>query len=427
MIDTNYIQSIKIKNKDVFLKEIKKMSLKEWAEKGVLFDLNISPSLAEDDEVKTKVKQLLFSESHLSRRYASLVLCDINDPLGILHLTYNSLGRHPLINQRQNNGYHNLSEMSKISLFRRLEHITEECANLLINDCLDKHGNRHFEILSSIRLRSVIDAAYAWLKEDNALSFGGAFILAMNGIDAGIDILKTCAKNWRMHIDQFNDNKYITFSGKKLKSFFNKKNDLKFYDPAIFVESSIIALSHIPDQESLDLIRFFSIPNSDFCKKIGGNSSGATIQSLIRYNYLTSTKKHRFLCTANKFFMRKKIFYYNGKAIMINIICYGNNLYPVEEAISFIDFIIEFSIKKDRDTLEYIQDILISKIPAKLLFKKTVGGNCFMGLPMISNIFNDFLADITPSDIALAATEWIAFPEKYRCGYLREGFGARNL
>jgi hypothetical protein len=180
--------------------------------------LELCPDFGREPEIYAGLVDLLQTKIWADRRRASEALVRINDPLGILHLTYNSLIFHPELKISQEG----ISGRSGRFLLKQAEKLTDECIACLVSELNLPTGLLHVDILAAAESDKVIPLLLPLLsKQDNAAK-AAAYILAMKGRDDGRKILED-----------------IVDSGK-------------------LINFALIALSHIPNDRVISFLREFS-------------------------------------------------------------------------------------------------------------------------------------------------------------------------
>lgn len=109
---------------------------------NVVYDF---PFLAEDDRIREMVSRQLETNALGYRYLASRILCRLGDPRGILHLTYNSLSKHPKLGD----DHTRVSGWSDGWAIRWAHLLTEECLTLLIDDICGDRSYLHADLLAS--------------------------------------------------------------------------------------------------------------------------------------------------------------------------------------------------------------------------------------------------------------------------------------
>lgn len=187
---------------------------------GVFYNtLEIVPEFARDPKIYSLLLDAMATEPWGYRIIAAKVLLQIGDPLGILHLTYNSLIRHPLLQVEQI-----CSGWTNAYLLREADKLTDECIELLIGELHLPLGLWHANILSALPAERIVPRMRELLKITDYPAIAAAYVLAMKGNDEGRPILENLIES----------QKYIDFA--------------------------LIALSHIPDQNTMRYLRAYANP-----------------------------------------------------------------------------------------------------------------------------------------------------------------------
>lgn len=142
------------------------------------------PYFAQDEEIHSLITNVLASKWLGYRISAALILEKIGDPAGILHITYNCLTTHPILNvdQRNVSGRHNL-------VSRYASQLTDECISLLIGD-LENEGSLLFgDPLSQLLADRIVPRMLPLLGMGGWPEKNAAYVLAIKGYDIGLNVL----------------------------------------------------------------------------------------------------------------------------------------------------------------------------------------------------------------------------------------------
>lgn len=198
-------------------------------------NLEIVPECASDPKIHSLLIEAVTTAPLGYRFRASKILIEIGDPLGILHLTYNSMCTHPLLREQQ----YLTSGWTDAYLLRESDKLTEECVELLINDEQPDYI-RHVDILATLPDENIIPRMQALLgnTKKNAMA---AYVLAMKGNDEGRPVLE------------------------------------KLIESQKHVDFALIALSHIPDEKTMHYLRAYADPAHPIYNKKYENKSKADL------------------------------------------------------------------------------------------------------------------------------------------------------
>lgn len=196
--------------------------------------LEVVPEFARDPKVHSTLLDVLKTEAVGYRFRASKILIQSGDPLGILHLTHNSLIWHPLLKEKQC-----CSGWTNAYLLPHIDKLTDECIELLIDELRLPLGLWHANILSALPAEKIVPRMRALLKDTGYPAFAAAYVLAMKGNDEGRSILEGLIES----------GKYIDFA--------------------------LIALSHIPDEQTMRYLRAYADPAHPIYNKQYENKSKA--------------------------------------------------------------------------------------------------------------------------------------------------------
>jgi hypothetical protein len=182
--------------------------------------LEIFPEFARDPKIHVMLLEALEVEPLGNRMLASKILLRSGDPLGILHLTYNSLSIHPLLKERQDIA----SLWPDAHLLREADKLTDECIELLINDLEQPHAFWHMDILAALPEDKIVPRMRALLGNAETLSVVAAYVLALKGNAEGRAILEELVEKQKL------------------------------------LNLALIALSHIPDFRAISYLKTYADP-----------------------------------------------------------------------------------------------------------------------------------------------------------------------
>jgi hypothetical protein len=155
-------------------------SLRRGIDEGspeVITCLNILLAVPEyartDSEIRELLISLLSSKALGYRQEAARILHAIGDPLGILHLTYNSLRSHPILEL----------DHTKISGWRELvirhaEDLTGQCIDLLVADMMGNFACFHGRTLAQLPAEKIVQRMRSLLEEGGKTAQYAAYVLA---------------------------------------------------------------------------------------------------------------------------------------------------------------------------------------------------------------------------------------------------------
>ncbi len=184
--------------------------------------LEILPEYARDARVHAMLLDALATAPLDYRMRAAQILLKIGDPLGILHLTYNSLSSHPLLKVRQDPE----SAWPKACLLRAADQLTDECIELLLGDLEPPHAFWHMDILAALPAKRIVPRMREMLGQPGTAATVAAYVLALKGNDEGRALLERLAESQK------------------------------------FLDLSLIALSHIPDYRALSYLKLYADPDN---------------------------------------------------------------------------------------------------------------------------------------------------------------------
>lgn len=153
---------------------------------SAVYTLTLSPELALDSDIQRLLIKMLSHRALGYRREAAAVLHRIGNPMGILHLTYNSLSIHPILQQAQSK----ISGWSDIDIIRNCCDLTDECINLLINDLDNPLAFGHCDVLAALPDDKILPKVTSLLGKSPLISVRAAYILAMKGCCDGKEVLQ---------------------------------------------------------------------------------------------------------------------------------------------------------------------------------------------------------------------------------------------
>lgn len=380
-------------------------SLAELAALGIVEDF---PFLAEDGRIKAMVSRQLGANALGYRYLAARILCKLGDPQGILHLTYNSLSKHPMLGC----DHTKVSGWSDAYAIRWAHLLTEECLEFLIDDVCGDNSHLHADLLASAAKELVVPCLLELLDSNRLVSVQAAYALACHGRREGSDILQSI-------IDKC--------------------------DESLF-ELALVALSHIPDQSVLILLEsvanqqhtIFIKLDSDAKKKQLATKAAQRLMVLQEegnnilvgaIEYFYTNQERDYLDTQREFIMKQGIKLPEG---------YEPKLFLLQQhSVTWTaDFIFEFSNESARKELSNIQTarllelfsylsddeyIKISHAPFLTWFEHPKDRQKFR---------NSYLPGVDVrnerEDFMFAAVDWLLHPNKYRIGainHLRYNFG----
>lgn len=153
--------------------------------------LELFPEFLADAAIHAMLHQALAEEPLHNRMRAARLLHLAGDPAGILHLTYNSLSRHPLLGEKQD-----LTTLwPEAHLLREAEHLTDACIDLLLGDLAPPHAYWHMDVLAAAPEEKVAPRMRALLAPAPATApaiahMVAAYVLALRGHGDGRELLE---------------------------------------------------------------------------------------------------------------------------------------------------------------------------------------------------------------------------------------------
>lgn len=358
----------------------------------------VNPSLVHEEEIRELVIEYLGSHALGYRNFAAMALHAIGDPLGILNLTYNCLGTHPITKQNQPRS----SGWGDGYLIRRAHCMTDECIDLLLRDMRNPPNYLHADVLSTLPPERIINRVLPLLDQPLQIAAQAAYVLAMQGRDEGRAVLEQIAEAMNLR----------------------------------YIELAIIGLSHIPNQHAVELIRGFTDPKHPV---FGKSDHEFGVDWLSKKELLTKSRQ-RFLMvdsdTGAPFVEVMRRFYLLpparewkvGAGVTIPESLVAPQLF---EAGTYCvtwapDFIAEFSTDSDRRELVEIQTSgfsdFLDAVPMEngvsrgwpmfmMWQKRQMDSRNFLGENVLGiRVVND------RADYIFAATDWLMNPQDYRVG-----------
>jgi len=184
--------------------------------------LRLFPEFARDAKIRAMLASALETAALRYRIRASMILLRVGDPLGILHLTYNSLSTHPLLKVSQD-----LAGLwPDAHLLREADHLTDECIELLINDLEQPHAFWHMDILAALPAEKIIPRMRVLLAQEGTAAIVAAYVMAMKHNDEGRSILEGLVESQKL------------------------------------LNLALAALSHIPNYRVLSYLRSYAAPQN---------------------------------------------------------------------------------------------------------------------------------------------------------------------
>ena len=161
-----------------------------------LHTVSFSPDLAKDQSIERIIVDNLKRPIPGVRIQCAEILARLGDPRGILHLTYNVLGVHPVLGEVGQRHQETVSR-ARMALLRHTDQLTDECIDLLLGDLLSHTGNMHVDVLAGFRDKRVHKALARHLSAPLRASVQASHVLARNGNSDGKSILLQCLKERR--------------------------------------------------------------------------------------------------------------------------------------------------------------------------------------------------------------------------------------
>lgn len=205
--------------------------------------LTLAPEFARDDAIHAQLVAALDAADWGARSAAAGILLEAGDPLGILHLAYNSLTTHPQLNAAQPGGWPNTV------LLRHAAELTPECVELLLADLAWPGALRHVDLWAALPQDIVVPRMQALLEKRATLAIPAAYALAMKGNDDGRRTL-----NRQVAQEQY-------------------------------LDLALIALSHIPDHDTMLALRAYASPKHPIYSRTNpdGTASPQLCARLLRH------------------------------------------------------------------------------------------------------------------------------------------------
>lgn len=232
--------------------------------------LELFPEFARDPKIRAMLVSALETAALRYRIRASIILLRIGDPLGILHLTYNSLSTHPLLKVRQDLA----SLWPDAHLLREADKLTDECIELLIDDLEPPHAFWHMDILAALPAKKIIPRMRTLLKQEGTAAIVAAYVMAMNHNDEGRAILHELIESQKL------------------------------------LNLALIALSHIPNYPVLSYLRSYAAPDNPIYNKQYDNlfvtnaqRSGLMLNAQCRLYMLENKNRHPVQRTMEAFYL----------------------------------------------------------------------------------------------------------------------------
>lgn len=359
---------------------------------------SVNPVLVQDNEVRNMVIEALSCCALGYRWYAALALHAIGDPLGIVHLTYNSLSIHPITGQHQPSS----SGWGDGYLIQHALSMTDECIELLIQDILNPPGYLHADVLSMLPPERIVNRVLSLLDQPLRIAAQAAYVLAMKGRSEGRAVLEQIAETMNLR----------------------------------YIELAIIGLSHIPNQRTVELIRGFTDQNHPI---YGKSDYEFGVNWLSKKELLTKSMQRLLMLepgTGAPFIEVMKHFYMLpparewkvGMGITIPVNLVAPTLFEITlHSVTWTpDFIAEFATESERNELAEIQTKgmleFLEAVPMDNL--RPLSWPRFMSWakrPMDSrNFFGENILGIQvvndKEDYLFSATDWLLNPQDYRLG-----------
>lgn len=154
------------------------------------------PEYARDPEINDLLVQVLSTKFLGYRHHAARILHAIGDPLGILHLTYNSVKVHPILGLDQTT----ISGWGELTA-RFPDALTDQCIDLLVEDMCGDHAAFHGGTLAYVPAEKIIPRMLPLLKEGTHTARYAAYVLAAKQQEDSLDVLEGWLqpenfKNW---------------------------------------------------------------------------------------------------------------------------------------------------------------------------------------------------------------------------------------
>ncbi len=129
-----------------------------------------------NSEIRNQLVRLLSSRALGYRQDAARILHAIGDPLGILHLTYNSLKSHPILglDHTKISGWHE-------RVIRHAEDLTDQCIDLLVADMRGSFACFHGRTLAQLPAEKIVPRVAPLLEERGKAAEFATYVLAAKG------------------------------------------------------------------------------------------------------------------------------------------------------------------------------------------------------------------------------------------------------
>lgn len=376
---------------------------------SALNTLQAKPELAAEGRIHSLLVDMLMDNRLGYSNAAACILVNLGDPLGILHLTYNCLNKHPLTGQLQIGG----SGCSDAYVIRHASSITDECIDLLIADICRSPGYLHADALAVAPADKVIPRMLPLLEMPIHISAQAAYVLAMHKNDKGRVLLEQIAEDENLRL----------------------------------IEMAIIGLSHIPNVHAIDLIKGYADDHHpaylksdlEFAQE---QQTKITHEQLTKKELLTKSRQRlrilereenvSFVDVMKEFYATSALHKLELQGVKLPEDFVPTLFVGKQYHTSAPDFIAEFATPSERNTLAAIQRVgmrqLLEVITSDMLIVDvSVHWPSFMRWykrPLDSRIFNSpsvfYLEGVQihndAEDYLFAATDWILNPEGYRHG-----------
>jgi hypothetical protein len=239
--------------------------------------LELFPEFARNAKVHAMLVKALEEEPQRNRLRAARLLHRGGDPLGMLHLTYNTLSRHPLLGEAQS-----LAGLwPEAHLLREAEQLTDACIDLLIADLAQPHAFWHMDILAAApepkiapRMRALLAEDGAGAPEPQTATMVAAYVLALQGHADGRAILEALAEDQK------------------------------------FLNLAVVGLSHIPNHRAISHLKTYASPDHPIYNRQYENllttdveRSGLRLQAECRLFLATSADRHPLRRTMDAYYL----------------------------------------------------------------------------------------------------------------------------
>lgn len=402
--------------------------------------LEVFPEFARDTKVHAMLRDALEKEPLRNRMLAARILLRSGDPLGILHLTYNSLSTHPLLKAKQDLA----SLWPEAYLLREADQLTDECIDLLIADLEPPHAFWHMDILAALPAESIVPRMRALLGEGETRAMVAAYVLALKGNDEGRPLLEGLVEKQKLlnlalialsHIPDFRAISYLKSYADPKHPIYNRQYDNLYISHAqrsglmqqaqcrlfLLEQEKPLAMHHTMEEFYLTPIQAM-IKHSDLRSFLGRSVKGA------RGSGKTSTFEDVAEAAWRWIKPPRNV---NYRLFVINS-GIGLTSGALTTAVNAPDFLSEFATPQDRAYCAEIQRASIRAL-LKVIGWRTLGNGSDMG------IRTTFLSDLDlpptgselayrnarlyfpgveihygPQDYEHAAVDWILNPGRYR-------------